>query len=77
MGSTDYGSVIPLDKLLIGKPICITPCPYGAGNGYVDPTTLGQWMQQGKADMGWDGGLMIWEYNPEDENAAKNFLSAV
>lgn len=77
VGSTDYGSVIPLEKLLIGKPICTSPCPYGGANGYVDPKTLGQWFVQGESDMGWNAGLMIWEYDPEDTNAAKNYLNAV
>lgn len=81
MGSTDYGSVIPLEKLIVGKPICLwtSPqnCPYGGGNGFVDPTTLGQYFEKARQDMKWDAGLMIWEYNPEQPEQATSYLNGV
>jgi len=81
MGSTYYGSVIPLNKLLIGKPICLWTqpqnCPYGAGNGYVDPTLLKTYFDRARQEMAWDAGLMIWEYNPENKTQATQYLKKV
>jgi len=70
------GSVIPLDKIIVGKPICLPPCPYGGGNGFVDPNTLGQWFKRANDEIGWSTGLMIWAHVP-DEDTAKNYLVSV
>lgn len=62
------GCIIPINKILVGKPIEIGT--YGAGNGYVDPKTLGGWFSQAKTELGWDAGLMIWCYYPDSNKAA-------
>jgi hypothetical protein len=75
------GSVIPLEKIIVGKPIQLdTPqYPdhfYGAGNGYVDPKTLSSFFQKAKTEIGWNTGLMIWEYVPDSDDA-KNYLNVI
>ena len=78
--STDYGSVIPLNKLVVGKPI--NADPYFAGNGYVDPSDLHAFFQQAaqpidKGGMNWKTGLMVWEYNPNNVDEAIDMVNTV
>jgi hypothetical protein len=46
----------------VGKPVTTSD----ASNGWVDPSTLAQWLQQAN-QAGWCGGAMYWEY-PSDTN---------
>ncbi|KAL1413211.1 hypothetical protein Q8F55_000963 [Vanrija albida] len=58
---------IPLNKLVIGKPLI----PSGANSGYMTPSALGQCVAQGKASLGgWPGSVMFWEWKPEANPAA-------
>ncbi|ORY50317.1 glycoside hydrolase, partial [Rhizoclosmatium globosum] len=51
-------SGVPLNKLVIGKPITAA----GAANtGYTDPATLASCVAQAKA-KGWDAGVFGWQY---------------
>lgn len=76
----DFGCVIPLNKLVVGKPI--NGDRYFAGNGYVDPSTLYTFFQQAaqpidKGGMDWKTGLMIWEYNPDNIEEAADMVKTV
>jgi len=73
-GTKPLGSVIPLDKIIVGKPIQIGI--YGAANGYVDAKTLSSFFQKAKTDISWNTGLMIWEYVPDSDDA-KNYLKSI
>ena len=61
-----YGSVIPLDKIIIGKPICGQQCQYGGSNGYMEPDLLARCINSAYGDYHWRTGLMIWAYVPSD-----------
>lgn len=49
---------VPLDKIVIGKPINSG----AASNGYTDPSTLGGCVSQAQS-KGWNAGVMFWEYD--------------
>jgi len=49
-------------KIAVGKPVTTSD----ASNGWVDPSTLAQWLQQAN-QAGWCGGAMYWQY-PSDTN---------
>ncbi|EMD33176.1 glycoside hydrolase family 18 protein [Gelatoporia subvermispora B] len=59
---------VPLDKLVIGKPANAAD----ADNGYVDPSTLAQCLEQAKS-QGWDAGAMAWEF----PGAASDWITTV
>ncbi|AYV82936.1 MAG: glycoside hydrolase [Hyperionvirus sp.] len=61
-----YG--IPLEKLIVGKPL--TP-EYVFNSGYVTPSNLHNYFNQAKNNIGWNAGLMFWQWNtgPEPKNA--------
>lgn len=72
------GCKIPLNKLVVGKPIELGT--YGAANGFVDAATLHGFFQQAalpedQGGMNWNTGLMVWEYDPSKPDAAKNYVS--
>ncbi|KDQ61715.1 glycoside hydrolase family 18 protein [Jaapia argillacea MUCL 33604] len=48
---------VPLNKLVIGKPATQT----AASNGYVDPDTLADCVDQA-VQKGWSAGVMVWEF---------------
>ncbi|KAJ7445496.1 glycoside hydrolase family 18 protein [Mycena galericulata] len=49
---------IPLDKIVIGKPVT----PNDAGGGYMNGTYLGTCIQQAKQND-WNAGIMLWQYS--------------
>lgn len=49
---------VPLDKIVIGKPLDAG----AASNGYVDETTLATCIAEAQA-LGWNGGVMFWEWS--------------
>ncbi|KAI8613809.1 glycoside hydrolase superfamily [Chytriomyces sp. MP71] len=53
---------IPLEKLVIGKPVTSD----GAGDGYMDPATLAGCLSQAVA-KGWNAGAMGWRYGLDYE----------
>ncbi|KAI8612110.1 glycoside hydrolase superfamily [Chytriomyces sp. MP71] len=53
---------IPLEKLVIGKPVSSD----GAGDGYMDPETLAGCLSQAVA-KGWNAGAMGWRYGLDYE----------
>lgn len=52
-----YG--VPLSKLVVGKPTLV----FDANNGWVNPATLGQYMQQAGAELGFGSGVMTWAWS--------------
>lgn len=76
----EFGCVIPLRKLVVGKPI--DGDAYFAGNGYVDPSTLRTFFEQAaqpidQGGMDWNTGLMIWEYNPDMIGEAAEMVNTI
>lgn len=61
-------SGLPLDKLVIGKPLT----PTGAANGYMEPATLRRCVKQAR-EKGWNAGVMYWEW----DHTAQGSLRAV
>lgn len=58
MGINSYAKV-PLDKIVIGKPLD----PGAADNGYVDGSLLATCVAQAQSE-GWNAGVMFWEWAP-------------
>lgn len=56
-GINSYAGV-PLNKIVIGKPIDAG----AASNGYMDGSTLAQCVAQAQS-KGWNGGVMFWEWS--------------
>ncbi|KAI0794033.1 glycoside hydrolase [Fomes fomentarius] len=56
---------VDLNKLVIGK-----PAPGDATTGIMDPTTLGQCVDQAKA-KGWNAGVMVFQFPDADANFIK------
>lgn len=48
---------VPLDKIVIGKPLDQAK----ASNGYMDPASLNTCVRQARS-RGWNGGVMFWEW---------------
>ena len=61
---------IPSEKIVVGKP----SAPDQATNGYVDPATLGTFVSQAYSQLGWNTGVMFWQYN-KDLDGAKMALA--
>jgi len=58
-----YG--VPLSKIVVGKPVNSND----AGGGYVAPATLHNFFAQAQKDLGWDAGVMGWEWHDSNTNA--------
>jgi chitinase len=54
-----FNSGFPLNKLIVGKPML----PSDASNGYIDPTILGQWFDNANKSLGWNAGVMTWQWH--------------
>eukprot|EP01113_Clastostelium_recurvatum_P033052 TRINITY_DN432_c0_g1_i1.p1 TRINITY_DN432_c0_g1~~TRINITY_DN432_c0_g1_i1.p1 ORF type:complete len:333 (+),score=61.64 TRINITY_DN432_c0_g1_i1:149-1000(+) len=50
---------IPLNKLVVGKPVLSND----AGGGYVSPSSLNSFFTQAKSDLGWNAGVMGWQWH--------------
>ena len=60
--------------IAVGKPATSAD----ASNGYVDPSTLVQWLQQAHDEHGWCGGVMYWEFSHDaDGNYANTIKSGL
>ena len=62
---------VPQQKLVLGKP----GLPIDVTNGgYLPPDTLADCLKMGK-DIGWNGGVMAWQYPDADANWIKQVRS--
>jgi chitinase len=66
-----HAAGVPLEKIVVGKPVTLSD----AGNGYVEPATLGGWFRQAASELGWNGGLMGWQWG--EKNTLTNWLNSV
>jgi len=57
---------VPLSKIIVGKYVH----PNDAGNGWIDPATMGQYFQQANSQLGWNSGVMGWEWYDNVTGAA-------
>jgi len=64
-----YG--IPLSKIVVGKPVNSND----AGGGYVTASSLHSIFTQAKSDLGWDAGVMGWQWHDGTTNA--NWIKAI
>lgn len=62
---------VPLNKLVVGKPMLESD----AGNGYVDPSVLGQWFNQARSQLSWDAGVMTWQWH--GQSVSQQWLQAI
>jgi len=62
---------IPLEKIVVGKPFVAGD----AGNGYVSPATLHTFFAQAKSELGWNAGVMAWQWH--SASATKTFFSTI
>jgi chitinase len=66
-----HAAGVPLEKIVVGKPVTMAD----AGNGYVEPATLGGWFRQAASELGWNGGLMGWQWG--EKNTLTSWLNSV
>merc|ERR1711964_825411 len=50
---------VPLQKLVLGKPLL----PQHASNGWVEVSTLSTWLTRAFDELGWEAGVMIWQWD--------------
>jgi len=65
------GLGIPLNKIVVGKPVVITD----AGSGFVNASSLHTFFLQANAQYGWNTGLMGWMWN--DTTVLTNWLATI
>ncbi|WOO76900.1 uncharacterized protein LOC62_01G000513 [Vanrija pseudolonga] len=65
-------SGVPYDKLVLGKPIDKA----AADGGYMTPSALGTCVAQAK-QMGWNGGVMFWEWIPKDVSGSQETVKSL
>jgi len=63
-------SGIPLNKIVVGKPVTAS----SASNGWVAPATLGGWFKTAKSSLGWNTGVMGWEWS---SNSVAAWIAAI
>jgi len=49
---------VPLNKVVVGKYLDKSD----GYSGYVDCKTLGEWFRKAQAEIGWDAGVMLWQW---------------
>jgi chitinase len=64
-----YG--IPLEKIVIGKPVTSSD----AGNGWVEASTLGGYFRRAASEIGWNGGIMGWQWG--EKNTLTSWLNSI
>jgi len=57
---------VAMDAIVVGKPVHQND----AGDGYVDAATLHSWFQQANSSLGWNAGIMGWEWTDDGTTAA-------
>ena len=50
---------VPQHKLIIGKPVTAADA---ANTGLVDPVYLGAWAGRAYRELGWNAGIMTWQF---------------
>jgi chitinase len=53
---------VPLDKIVVGKPV--TPAD-ASNTGYVPAADLHEWAARAAVEIGWNTGLMDWQYSSD------------
>jgi len=56
---------IPMSKLVVGKPVTGSD----AGSGYIDAGTFHSFVSQAKSDIGWNAGVMGWQWHDSNTNS--------
>jgi len=54
---------VSLDKLVIGKPALSSDADGSGDQGFMSSGSLKSCMNQAKEDLGWNAGMMFWEYH--------------
>jgi len=57
---------IPMDLIVVGKPVHQND----ASDGYVAPATLHGWFGTAKSSLGWNAGIMGWEWTDDGTTAS-------
>jgi len=57
---------VALNAIVVGKPVHTND----AGDGYVAPPTLHTWFQTANTSLGWNAGIMGWEWTDDGSTAA-------
>lgn len=66
-----YG--IPLSKIVVGKPLLQAD----ASNGWVSPASLKSFVDQAKASLGWNAGVMFWMFHGTDQASARDAIKTI
>ena len=69
-----FGIGVPLNKLVVGKPLQITD---GAPADWVSPANLHAIVVQAKADKGWDAGVGVWQFHTDGTPLPNDFIAVV
>lgn len=62
---TDYSDKVPLDKLVLGKPM---RKDIDAGSGYNTPEEIHDIIVSANQNLGWNAGVMTWQWPNRDSN---------
>jgi len=62
---------IPLSKLVVGKPVTSSD----AGQGYIDAGTFHSFVAQAQSQLGWNAGVMGWQWHDATTNG--NWISTI
>jgi chitinase len=54
---------VPLEKLVIGKPALASDADGSGDQGFMSGSSLQQCVNQAKEELGWNAGMMLWEYH--------------
>ena len=64
---------IPMEKIVLGKPVL----PENAySTGYIEPETLRQYMKQAKEEIGFQTGVMTWEFRADIDGSFVQTVTA-
>jgi len=66
---------IPLSKLVVGKPVTNSGADGGGVDYYVPPATLRTFFQQASSNLGWNTGVMGWQWHSPSLN--KDWISQI
>jgi len=66
-----HAAGVPMEKIVVGKPVTIGD----AGNGHVEAATLGGYFRQAASELGWNGGIMGWQWG--EKNTLTSWLNSI